>query len=193
MTDTDTITEPETGTDTGQQDPPADPPAAVDDAPKVEMTQAELDALIAKRLGQERKQLQKEMDEAAARASMDEVDRLKAEKADAEKAAEAARIAASERAVKADLKVAAVFAKVDPEKVDRFIKVADFDPTDLLDDDGNPDADAIAKAVKKAAAEWPEFAVPTGANGRSAGDMSRNATASKPSTLEEAVAAQMAL
>lgn len=185
------------------EDPPVDPPAAdpvVEDPPandpsdadKVNMTQAEFDDLLKKKLGQERKKLQKELEDATARAKMDDAERLAAEKADAEKAAADAIAKASEATIGADLKVAAVLGNVDPAKIDRFLKVADIDRTTLVDDEGAPDPKAIEKAIKKALTEWPEFAVPAGKNGRSGGEMGGPADRARPKTLEEAVAAQLA-
>lgn len=163
------------------------------DEPKtLTMTQAEFDAMLQKRLGQREKQFQKELDDLAARSKMDDAERLKAEKADADKARADAELRALGATLNAELKVASVVGNVDPAKVDRFLKVADIDHADLVDPDGNPDSKAIDKAIKKALAEWPEFAAPTGKNTRSGGEMGAGAGPAKPSNLQEAVAAQLA-
>ena len=73
-------------------------PAPEVTAPEVTMTQADLDALIAKRLDRERKKWDTDAQAASERAKLDEVDRLKAEKADSDNAvAEAKREALSIR------------------------------------------------------------------------------------------------
>lgn len=139
-------------------DPPPPPPdPAGDKTADGTFTQAEVDALIAKRLGRERANTEKFLKDAAERESLDESDRLKAEKADAEKAADEARREVLAERVSLAAERAALAAKVNPERVDRFLRMVDLSDLDSLTADGKVDADAIAKAVAATLEDVPEF------------------------------------
>ncbi|MCL4293545.1 MAG: hypothetical protein KJ056_11030 [Acidimicrobiia bacterium] len=155
---------------------------------KVTLTQADLDALVEKRLGKARKAWEAEVNTAAERAKLDEVERLRAEKADAEKAATDARTAALGVRVAATAERAALAAGVRPERVERFMRLVDLGELDDLTVDGEPDRDAIAKLVGKALEDVPEFKATT--NGRSGSEF--NGTDGRPKTLEEAVMRRIA-
>ncbi|MCL4293886.1 MAG: DUF4355 domain-containing protein [Acidimicrobiia bacterium] len=154
-----------------------------DSAETITLTQADLDALVEKRLGKARKTWEAEAATAAERAKLDDVERLKAEKADAEKAAADARAAALAVRVAATAERAALAAGVRPDRVERFMRLVDLADVDGLVDDGEPDRDAIGKLVTKALDDVPEFK--TTPNGRSGAEFNR--TDERPKTLEEAV------
>lgn len=159
------------------------------DGDKVSMTQAELDALVQKRLGQAQKRWEKDQADAKAKAEMTEAERLKAEKADVEKAAAEQVTAANNRVIRAEAKAAALAAGVKPDRAAAFLRVADLDGIDV-DDDGTPDSDAIAKAVKAVLDDFPEFkgSPKAGASGGEHGDQPKP----KPTTLNGAVASHYA-
>ncbi len=164
-------------------DPPADPPPAAGDAGQVTMTQTELDAMIQKRLGQAKKGWETDAQTQAQREKMDEVERLRAEKADADTAIAEVTERANRRLVQADAKVTAVGEGANPARVDALLKLVDLSDV-TVDDDGSVDTDAVAAAIKKGLEEFPEFKA-TGASGagRSGGDFNGGAT--KTWTREE--------
>jgi hypothetical protein len=153
-------------------------------------TQEDVDALIGKRLAQERRQWEADAKQAAEREKMDEAERLKAEKADAEKAAADRVAAANQTLVKADAKVAAIAAGVKAERIDAFLR--HVDTADIaVDDDGSVDGAAVKAAVDKALADVPEFKAAPGTPGRSGGELDGGGT-DKPSTLADAINARLA-
>lgn len=170
-----------------------------DDKPtKIEFTKEQQDH-IAKLLGEEKakatekakKEAEATAAEAAKRAKMDEADRLKAEKADAEKAASEATEKANARAIRADAKVAAVNAGVKADRVDAFLRVADLGDV-KVNDDGDPDAKAISKAVADTLKDFPEFKAAPGKGGTSGGDHNGNGAPTRATTLEDAVNRKLA-
>lgn len=170
---------------------------AGDKATKVEFTDDQK-AHIAKLIGEEkakaeekgRKAAEAAAAEATKRAKMDEADRLKAEKDDAEKAANEATARANARLIRADAKVAAVGAGVKADRVEAFLRVADLSDV-KVNDDGEPDGKAIAKVVSSTLADFPEFKAPKGTGGASGGEHNGNGQPVKPTTLEEAVRAKV--
>lgn len=175
--------------------PVADPvdDATIPDTPaKVELTQDQLDAMIRKATARASKAKETEMAEAARLASMDDTERLTAERDEARLAAEAAQAKAHHALVSAEAKVAAVDADVKPDRVAAFLRIADLSDIEPSDD-GNVDAKAIAAAVAKTLAEFPEFrkTADTPARG-SAGGFNGDQPDAKPKSLEGAVAAAIA-
>jgi len=161
-------------------------------ATKVEMTQEELDALIAGKVAKERKKAETEAAEAAKREKMDEAERLKAEKEDAERKGAETEAKANAKLVLADAKVAAVEAGVKAERIATFMRLVDLGSVDV-DNDGNPDAKAVKAAVAAALKDAPEFKADAGAKkGASGGDMNGDGGKDRPKTITDAVAARMA-
>lgn len=123
-------------------------------------SQEEFDAAFSKRLERERKKLreeiQKEADEAAKKAKMDEAERLKAEKEEVENNAKARESAANQRIVRAEAKVQAASLGVKPERVKTVLKLTDLSDVEV-GDDGEPDADALRQAIEATINEYPEF------------------------------------
>jgi hypothetical protein len=176
-------------------DPPAGGDDGADDEPPaggatVTMSQAELDALIDKRLGRAKTKWEADAQTAAERAKMDEAQRAAADKADAEQAAATALATATAAKVEAAAVRAAIKADIDPDRVDRFLHVAGLDAGELVDDDGTVDTAAVAKAIKAAATDWPEFVRKSGP-GRSGGDLNGGSD-EQPKTLAEAVTRRLA-
>lgn len=162
------------------------------DTKKLEITQAELDEMIEKRLTKARKGWDAEITQAAERAKMDEAARAKAEKDDATAAANEATNAANRKLVVADAKVAALAAKVPADRVNAFVRLADLTEVEV-DDDGTVDETALSKAVKKTLKDHPFLVADAGGKGGSSGgDMNGNGGKQKATSLEDAVAARYA-
>lgn len=173
---------------------PADPPA-----PKIEFTkeqQAEVDRIAAERASKAAekatKAAQEEATKAAERAKMEEGERLKAEKADAEKAAADATAKADAKVVRSDAKAAALVAGLNPERTDAFMRLVDLSDV-KVNDDGDADPKALAKAIDAAFKLAPELKGTTkGGPGKSGGEFNDHAGAGKPRTLAEAVDQRLA-
>lgn len=183
-------------------DPPADPPPA--DPPGPELTpeqQALVDAQVTKQVGAamakkieaEKKKWEAEVKTAADREKMEETDRLKAEKADADKAVEDARREVLTTRAEVTAERLALKADVDPDRVTRFLEIAKIsDQIDGLTDDGKPDEKAITKLVADTLKDWPEFKkAEPGGRGRSGGDFNGHNGETKPANLQDAVAARL--
>lgn len=154
------------------------------EAETVTVTQADLDALLEKRLIKARKAWEAEAATAAERAKLDEVELLKAEKADAEKARLDAERGALAVRVETVAERAALAAGVRAERVERFMRLVDLTDLDALVEDGKPDSAAIGTLVAKALDDVPEFKAPPAA-GRSGAEFTNHD--GQPKTLEEAV------
>jgi hypothetical protein len=150
----------------GGANPPADPKPA-DGTPKggddptpgdggKTFTQAELDAIIAKRLARERKQWEQQLEEEKKKAAMTEAERLKAEKEEAEKRAQAAQQTANQRLITAEAKIVAAELGVKPNRINHLLKLADLSGVEV-DDKGNIDSKAIKTALETILADFPEL------------------------------------
>lgn len=170
---------------------PDDKPKEPD--PKAEektLTQAEVDAAIAKRLNAEKTKWEQEAKERADREKMDEAERLKAEKADADKKAADAVTDANARIIRSEAKVAAVTAGAKAAQAEYVVKLADLSDV-TVDDDGNPDAKAIKKAVEKVLTDVPALKVDAKA-APSGGDLGGGGGEAKATTIADAVNAKYA-
>lgn len=162
------------GSEADKTEDKTDGTGKADDA-KVSMSQADLDALIEKRLEKDRKAREAEAKAEADKAAMSEAEKLKAEKAEADTRAEKAERKALETKVETLAERAAVAADVDPKRAGRFVQLVPIALDDLAPD-GEPDEKAIAKLVGKTLDEWPEFKPATSDNGggkpaKSGGDL----------------------
>lgn len=119
-------------------------------------TQAELDAILEKRLKRAEKKWQTEAEKRASEKDLSEVEKLKKqlEERDSAQAAKAAK--AAQRAVAAEAKAQALAAGVDPKRVDRFARLVDLSDVEI-DDDGEFDTDEVSTAVAKILEDFPEF------------------------------------
>ncbi len=150
-------------------------------------------AAMAKKLEAERKKWEADAKTAADREKMEETERLKAEKADADKAVEDARHEVLTTRVEVTAERLALKSDVDPDRVARFIEIAKIgDSIDDLTDDGKPDEKAVGKLIADTLKDWPEFKkTAKGRTGNSGGEFNGNNGNTKPSNLEEAVAAKL--
>lgn len=140
--DPDPSTDPPAGDPAGAQDPPADKT----------FSQADVDRIVQQRLAKH----SKDLDAYAEREKLDDAERLRAEKADADAAvAEAKREAVAAR-VEVAAERAALAAGVKPERVQRFLKLVDLD-LDEVTDDGKVNSDAVSEAVLSTLTDVPEF------------------------------------
>lgn len=161
-----------------------------DDGDEKKLTQAEVDAILSKRLKDERRKWDADAKAAADREKMDEAQRAQAEKEDAEKRANDAISTANKRLVTADVKTAASAAGVRPERVAAFLRHVDTDDIEV-DDDGNVDDKAVKSAVDKALKDVPEFKAGKGA-GKSGGDLNGGDPPKRATSIEDAVAKRYA-
>lgn len=137
------------------------------DEPK--LTQAEVDAIVEKRLARERKAWEKRQADEKAKAEMDDAERAKAEKAEAEKAVEEARQEVLTTKVETAAERYAIAAGVKADRVTKFLRLVDLDLDDLTDD-GKVDGDAVKKLIDAEVAANPEFKGTTSKGGASGGD-----------------------
>ncbi len=181
------------GSGAGEPDPQGEPdpkgapdPEPNDEAKPVTMTQAELDALINKAHGKGASAAEKKVKDYLEAQNLSEADRIKVEKDAATNEAATARAEALQARVEVAAERSALAAKVDPARVDRFMRLVDLNLDDVTAD-GKPDTDAIKVAVAKTLADFPEFTGATSGPGASGpGDF--GPTGSKQWTREEIAA-----
>lgn len=152
VADNDTAPEADTGTD---------------EAPVVSMSQADFDRMIDKATGKAKSQSEAAFKKWLEAQSLSEADQAKVAREAAEAERDAARAEVLDTKIEGAAQRAAIRSKVDPDRVDRFMRLVDLKADDLVDD-GKPDVEAIAAAVAATLAEFPEFltAGDPAANGR---------------------------
>lgn len=112
-------------------------------------SQAELDAVISKRLARERKNWEKEAEDKAKKAAMTEAERLKAEKEEAERKAEATVKAANAKLISAEVLSTAATMGLNAKAA---LKLVDMDGIEM-DDAGK--ITGVEAALKAALKEFP--------------------------------------
>lgn len=138
--------------------PPEDPPPGDPPAGGKTLTQADVDAMFDREFGKRRAKWEADLKALGERSKLDETERLKAEKADADKAVADARAEALAARIEAGAERAALAAGVKPDRVERFLRLVDLSDVDTLSADGKPDTDAIRTAVDATLSDVPEFA-----------------------------------
>jgi hypothetical protein len=151
-------------------------------------TQAELDDIIGKRLARAQKDWQQKADEDVKKAAMTEGEKLKTEKEEAEKKAKDAEAAAGKRAVRAEAKLQALAAGIKTERLDHALKLADLAEI-TVGDDGEPDANAVKKAIDAVVKDFPEIVTPTVGASKGGSDFSGGSKDDK--ALSETLIAEM--
>lgn len=151
--------------------PPQDPPPGSPPAPPAgkTFTQAELDAIIAKRVAAAEKSTADRIKTEADTAKLDETDRLKLEKEESDRKATEARAAADVRVLAAEARVQAMALGVKPERLEHVLRLADLSAI-TVGDDGNVPADDVKKAVSVVLAEIPELKGTGSGSQQSGGD-----------------------
>lgn len=119
-------------------------------------TQADVDAAIEKRLARERKQWEAKLEDEKKKASLEETERLKLEKDQAEQAAQETTETAKQALVRSKAEVVAVQVGANPERVAQVVKLADLADIDV-DDDFTVDAKAVKKAIEQVLSDVPEL------------------------------------
>lgn len=125
-------------------------------AKKVEMSQEDLQAIIDKATARGAKAARKELETEAQKASMSEMERLQAEKAEVEQRAAELQAKSDAKLIRADAKLAAQTAKVKSDRIDAFLKLVDLSGVEV-DDDGNVDTKALKKLIDAGVKDYPEF------------------------------------
>lgn len=145
-------------------------------------TQADIDRVVKDRLKRERTNWDKEQADAKKQADMTEAEKLKAAKDEAEGKVKEIQTKADQRTIKAEAKVQALAAGVNPTRVDALLKLSDLS-TITIGDDGEPDSNALKAAVAAALKDYPEFKAAAG-NGKSGGDFSGGNLNDKPLSVQ---------
>ncbi len=123
------------------------------DPEKLTMTQADLDAIIERRLARDRKDREKAAEEEKKKAAMTESELLKAEKAEADKKAADIQSAANTRIARSEFKIAAQAAGVPADRLEAAVRLADLSeltPDEKTGEFSKKDIDNAVKATIKA-------------------------------------------
>lgn len=154
-------------------------------------TQADVDRIAERERKRGQAAAKKEFEDAQAKANMTETDRLKAEADAAKQAAQQAIATANLRAITAEARVQALTLGVKPERVAAALKLADLADV-TVDDNGEPDTDAINKAVLAMLGEYPEFKTATASGNVGGGSNPASGGGKEPTLAEQYAAAQKA-
>lgn len=144
-------------------------------------TQAELEAIITKRLARERKSWETEAEDTRRKAEMTEAERLKEAVDAAEKRAAAAAESANARIIRAEAKALLAAAGVKSELIERAIRLLDLSEV-AVTDGGDPDPRTIRAEIDALLKDMPQLRGPAAA-GVAGGDFSAT-TAQTPLTDE---------
>jgi len=150
---------------------------------RLEITQDELDRLIARRLKRAEQEWASKAESERKQAEMTESEKLQAAARAAEERAAQAAQQANARIVRAEMRVALAAAGVAAQKLDRAVRLVDLDSIDVLET-GEPDAKAITAQVQSLLQEWPEL---TGQTSKSGGGEFGGGNAGEPPITEELI------
>ena len=128
-----------------------------EEKPEKKFSQEELDAVVSNRLERARKKWQEEVNDMKSKADMDEVQRLKYEKEQAEKAVQEVSTTANLKLIKAEAKAQALYLGVAPKKINYALKLANL-REDMVNEEGELDEKEIKKALKEVLEDLPELA-----------------------------------
>lgn len=150
---------------------------------RLELTQDELDRLIARRLKRAEQEWAAKVESERKQAEMTESEKLQAAARAAEERAAQAAQQANSRIIRAEMRVALAAAGVAAQKLDRAVRLVDLDSIDVLET-GEPDAKAITAQVQALLQEWPEL---TGQTSKSGGGEFGGGNAGEPPITEELI------
>lgn len=153
--------------DPPSNDPPADPPPSNDPPKKLDLTQDQLDAILNKRLGEEKAKFEKQLKELQDSAGKTEVEKLTAERDRYKDQAEGAPKTYGPRLAQSEAKLAAMVAKGRPDRLAQIVKQADL--ADAVGDDGEVDEAKVKAAIEKVLTDFPEWKATPGASGNDLG------------------------
>lgn len=126
-------------------------------------TQAELDKIIADRLGKEQVKFDAKIKELEETAGKTELEKLTAERDRYKEQAETGGKTHGQGLAKAEAKVAALVAKAREDRLDSVIAQADL--SDAVGDDGTVDAVKVKTAIEKVLTDFPEWKAAPGSSG----------------------------
>lgn len=147
--------------------------------------QAKIDQLIAKAHGKAKTQAEKELKDWLDQQNLTAEQQAQAQAQQATQLAEDAKRDLLAGRVEVAAERAALKAGVRPERIDRFLKLADLTDLDNLTSDGKADPDAIAQVIEQTLADVPEFKGTTAPVTATGGDMSQGTTSKKTWTRAE--------
>ena len=150
---------------------------------RLELTQDELDRLIARRLKRAEQEWAQKVDAERKQAEMTESEKLQAAARAAEERAAQAAQQANSRIIRAEMRVALAAAGVAAQKLDRAVRLVDLDSIEVLET-GEPDSRAITAQVQSLLQEWPEL---TGQTSKSGGGEFGGGNAGEPPITEELI------
>jgi chemosensory pili system protein ChpA (sensor histidine kinase/response regulator) len=169
--------------DAAPQTEPTEQAEAGAQGKRLEITQDELDRLIARRLKRAESEWASRADAERKQAEMTEGEKLRAAAEAAEKRAADAAAAANARIVRAEMRVALAAAGVPAQKLDRAVRLVDLDSIEVLET-GEPDPKAITDQVQALLKDMPEL---SGVFNRSAGSEFTGGNAGDPPITEELI------
>ncbi len=176
---------PAQGNITAQAAPETEPEQAEAGAAgkRVEMTQDELDRLIARRLKRAESEWAQKVEAERKQAEMTESEKLQAAARAAEERAAQAAQQANARIVRAEMRVALAAAGVAAQKLDRAVRLVDLDAVEVLET-GEPDPKMISEQVQALLKDMPEL---SGQFTRSAGSEFTGGNAGDAPITEELI------
>ncbi len=118
-------------------------------------TQEEVDAIVQRRLTRAESDWKAQAKADAEKAKLDEVERLKVEKQEADDRAAEAEKKAQQALVAAEVKVAILAAGAKPERIEKILRLVDLESIGVADN--VPDAKAIEAAIALVKADLPEL------------------------------------
>lgn len=127
-------------------------------------TQADVDRLVAREKKRAAEAERKRLEDEAAKAGQSEVDRLKSDLAERDKAVAAATERANRRAISAEAQVQALAAGIRADRVAAAIRLADLSGVEC-DDDGEPDVETIKASIQAILKDYPEWAASASGGG----------------------------
>lgn len=141
-------------------------------------SQAELDQVIAKRLERERKAWQQQLEEEKRKAAMTEAEKLRTEKEEADKRAQAALQTANERIMRTEIRAAAQAAGIDPDVAAALIK-------DGVEVNERGEVTGVKEAVAKLLADKPHLKTGGAPADKSGGDFGKGGGGNVTLTLDQ--------
>jgi len=126
-------------------------------------TQADLDAFLKKRLGEEKAKYEQQIKDLTENAGKTELEKLTAERDRYKEQVDNVGKTSALGLAKAEAKVAALTAKARPDRLAAVIAQADLD--DALSEDGTVDEAKVKAAVEKVLADFPEWKANPGSSG----------------------------
>lgn len=167
------------------QDPPKDPEPPQDPEPSGDFpkTQAELDAIVEKRLARDRKDREDAAAEQAKKDAMSETERLKAEKEAAEQKAQTAETAAQQRILTSEARSIALESGVSKEAAPYLLKAVQDQLAKVTFKDGEPVESELKTVIDTALKAMPGF---TQAKKQDLGGGSNPGTSTVPQDLDKA-------